>query len=350
MLTLREFETHTSAAGKRRGRMNGVMRTMLLTAALGTALAAQAPVPVVVGILFTDGTLLPFAAFNGRAWTAWWPEPGSGSDPVPLPSPPTLDRIPREWLGALPRVPRVWYTRQASGALRTIRARGLTRIRLMLADGVAISTRPGADNDSVRELFHDDQQGVAISVARAIGRVRDVTADPRPCRRLLDALTKDIRVAADAALLGLDTSPTSLALSDAVRRARPPGASIDLEIDGCFAGPARSDRSAVYYIAASHRFPVTPASLETGDALFEIDGWVDSRAHPDGGLLNGGFRASIRSTFTVTSGSIEPLAVLPFGPLQYWVVANHLEDGIEYGIYELTPTHAQRVNIVRLAR
>lgn len=51
--------------------MHGVMRNALLAAAFGTALAAQASAPLVVGILFTDGTLLPFAAFDGRACTAW---------------------------------------------------------------------------------------------------------------------------------------------------------------------------------------------------------------------------------------------------------------------------------------
>jgi hypothetical protein len=160
--------------------MNGVMRKALLAAALGTALAAQAPAPLAVGILFTDGILLPFAAFDGRAWTAWWPEPDSSGHPVALPSPPALDRLPRAWLGTLPRVPRVWYARQASGALRTIRAQGLTRIRPMFADGIAISTRADADKESVRELFHEDQQGVAISVSRSIGQVRDLTADCNP--------------------------------------------------------------------------------------------------------------------------------------------------------------------------
>ena len=331
--------------------MNGVMRNVLVAAVLGGTLAAQAPAPIVVGILFRDGTLLPFAAFDGRAWTAWWPEPDSGDHPAVLPSPPTLDRVPRAWLGAPSRVPRVWYTRQPSGALRTIRAHGLTGIRLMLAAGVAISTRPDTDNESVRELFPEDQQGVAISVPRSIGRVRDVTADPQPCRRLFDALTTDTRVATDAAILDLDASPTSRALADAVKRGPSKSGSNDLEIEACFAGPSRPDGSAVYYVAASHRYPVTPASLETGDALFEIDGWVDSRPRSEGGsLLNGRFRASVRSTFSVTTGSINPIAVLPFGPLQYWVVANHLEDGIEYGIYEITPTHAQRVNIEPLAR
>jgi len=331
--------------------MNGAMGKALLAAILGTALAAQAPAPLVVGILFTDGILLPFAAFDGRAWTAWWPEPGSGNQPVVLPSPPTLDRVPRAWLGGLSRVPRVWYARQANGAQRTIRAQGLTRIRLVLADGVAISTRPDADSESVRELFHEDQQGVAISVARSIAQVRDVTADPQPCRKLLDESTRDTRAAADAALLDLDTSPTSLALGDAVRRAPSPGASVDLEIESCFAGPPRSDGSAVYYVAASHRYPVTPASLDTGDALLEIDGWVDSRPRADGRrLLNGRFRASIRSTYSVTTGSVEPIAVLPFGTLQYWVVADHLEDGIEYAIYEVTPTHARRVQMMTPAR
>jgi hypothetical protein len=330
--------------------MNGVIRDALLAAALGTALAAQAPAPLAVGILFRDGTLLPFAAFDGRAWTAWWPEPDSGDRPAALPSPPALDRVPREWLGALSRVPRVWYARQAGGALKTIRAQGLTRIRLLLADGVAISTRAAADNKAVRALFHEDQQGVAISVPRSIRQVRDVTADPQPCRRLFDALRADTRVAADAAIRDLDASPTSRALADAVRRGPSKNGSIDLEIEACFAGPPRPDGSAVYYVAASHRYPVTPASLETGDALFEIDGWVDSRRPADGGrLLNGGFRASIRSTFSFTT-SVEPLAVLPFGPSQYWVVADHLEDGIEYGIYEVTPMHAQRVNIEPLAR
>jgi FixJ family two-component response regulator len=136
----------------------------------------------------------------------------------------------------------------------------------------------------------------------------------QPCRRLLDALTPDARAAADTAILDLDASPTDRALADAVRRVPSPGASIDLEIEACFAGPPRSDGSAVYYVAASHRYPVTPASPEAGDALFEIDGWVDSRPRADGGrLLDGRFSASIRSTFSVTTGSIEPLAVLPRG-------------------------------------
>jgi len=328
------------------------MTKALLAAALGAALAAQTPAPLVVGILFTDGSLLPFAAFDGRAWTAWWPKPDNGGNPVALPSPPALDRVPRAWLGALSRVPRLWYARQASGALRTVRARGLTRIRLMLADGVAISTQADADNGSVRELFDEDQQGVAISVPRSIGRIRDLSADPEPCRRLLDALTADTRAAAAAAIRDLDGSPTDRALADAVGRAPSPGASTDLEIGACFAGAARADGSAVHYVAASRRYPIAPASLETGDALFEIDGWIDSRARAaEGGrLLNGRFTATIRSTLTVTAGSIEPLAVLPFGTTEYWIVADHLEDGIEYGLYEVTPTRAQRVEMTPIAR
>lgn len=70
-------------------------------------------VPVVVGALRDDGSLVPFATFDGRVWENNWPTPvcAYGPDKLVLPS---LQNIPSSWWGEQPPVTRWWRVRRGA--------------------------------------------------------------------------------------------------------------------------------------------------------------------------------------------------------------------------------------------
>jgi hypothetical protein len=74
-----------------------------LIAAAMAAGPAAAPGEFTIGVLRRDGVLIPFGAFNGRAWEVAWP----GADPnVPLPI--SLGDVPKRWWGGVgPEAP--WH-------------------------------------------------------------------------------------------------------------------------------------------------------------------------------------------------------------------------------------------------
>jgi hypothetical protein len=65
---------------------------VLLVAA--SLVAAERPAPFAVGVLRSDGVLIPFATFDGRSWSARWPKPSEE-----LTVPVTVSAVPSGWWG-----------------------------------------------------------------------------------------------------------------------------------------------------------------------------------------------------------------------------------------------------------
>jgi hypothetical protein len=63
-----------------------------------------------VGILRRDGIIIPFAAFDGRKWSANWPKP-TGELTVPI----SVSSIPSKWWGPTPPLD-AWQVTTATGA------------------------------------------------------------------------------------------------------------------------------------------------------------------------------------------------------------------------------------------
>src|SRR4051794_28809270 len=67
---------------------------MLLAVPAAARLAGADRPKFSVGVLRRDGVLLPFAAYDGRAWSFPWPNAGSD---IPLPI--SLADVPAKWFG-----------------------------------------------------------------------------------------------------------------------------------------------------------------------------------------------------------------------------------------------------------
>ena len=77
------------------GRAPGTWRPIAAVVVVLSALGAvEPPSPFNVGVLRRDGVVVPFAAWNGKRWGAYWPRPG-----LELTVPITLQSVPKAWWG-----------------------------------------------------------------------------------------------------------------------------------------------------------------------------------------------------------------------------------------------------------
>lgn len=126
--------------------------------------------PLILGVVDSDGKLLPVARFDGRRWRNTWTTQIERHEPLPFFS---ISEIPEEWLGR--GVPRTWSVLEAHGRL-TIEATGVSRWDRCISPIVLQTTSRGATNERRFKLAFDAPQAVELPTPEAadatIARIR----------------------------------------------------------------------------------------------------------------------------------------------------------------------------------
>ena len=153
--------------------------------------------PFTIAVLRRDGIVSPFAAFDGKQWTAPWPgELRSLDVPIDMPS------IPAKWWGKAGPISEM--TAWVDGANRgPIHLQRSTVLPLMCESRLALvsdyrSTQP--QSASLEPPFPKD--GLAVSGTQRVERIEIMTPDSREWAATASFLAADFDSAEDSAIEG----------------------------------------------------------------------------------------------------------------------------------------------------
>lgn len=140
----------------------GALLAVLAAGASSSGQPAAAAVPV-VGVVLTDGKLLPLATIRpGGDWQLLpWPRHGEREAQPAPPVPSTTAAIPREWFAPLAALPSTWRMQPINGARTAIHATVPTRWQVATFDAIGLAT-DYVDPDPNERSF-DFNAGIAVA-------------------------------------------------------------------------------------------------------------------------------------------------------------------------------------------
>ena len=153
-----------------------------MAAALASLSAAPPPnSKFTVAVLRRDGILIPFAAFNGRMWTAPWP-----SDPQILPI--SLSDIPKAWWGDIgPSAP--WTAWLADAEKRPVKLVKPVHVPIFCGARMAVATdyRGAAPDEPVPTVAKD---GIATAGDVEIEPITQISLHAPDASKMVAMLTE----------------------------------------------------------------------------------------------------------------------------------------------------------------
>ncbi len=260
--------------------------------------------PFLVAALRRDGTVIPFAAFDGKNWKAPWPEE---VEQKPLPA--ELASIPREWWGK--PGPLTQLTAWANGVNRgVIHLHPGRAVRLH----IMCDTRAGLASDyrspeEVSPLAGQPypKDGLAVSGNQRVDRIRILTAESPEWAAAAREMTVDFDEAEErAARSFLEWKhPFSKV---ARRRYRP-------QIEAMYGAPMDEAGWTAYYLEAVREYPPGPDDRGCG-LVTSAGGWM--AVAPNG---KRSFNLRARITYCDREGVayMLPLGLIAARERNYWV-------------------------------
>jgi hypothetical protein len=207
-----------------------------------------------VGVLRRDGVIIPFAAWDGRRWSAPWPPPASDLT-VPI----TLDAVPKGWWGPTPPLSE-WQAWTAADT-RTVRAAQPEWLDVHCQRQIGLRTDYVAGEPPPPRVVQPyPKDGLVVSPAQPIERIEIISPDAPETRALIPALLESFNKA-ERDLEEESGHPIP-------RRARE---GIEPTIEAVYAIGGAASR--VYYVESSRRYRQLGTSPDECDALAFGAGW-----------------------------------------------------------------------------
>lgn len=231
----------------------------LMAAAMGVASAA-APGEFSVAVLRRDGVLIPFAAFNGRAWDVPWP---GSSTSVPLPI--SLGDIPERWWGGVGADAR-WQAWLPDGVTRPLKLLKPVHVPIFCGAHLAIATDyRGAPLPEREPTVPKD--GIATAGDVTLLPITQVSVRSPDGARLVAAITE--RFDEEERLAAQSFTRWDHPVDPATRSRTP--IALEAFYRATDAGPDGDFRT--NYIEAVRRYPARPGDDGCGLITF-VRGWV----------------------------------------------------------------------------
>lgn len=275
----------------------------------------------VLAVLRRDGIVTPFAAFNGRRWTARWPVDLRNID-LPI----SLEHVPGRWWGVdvAPRSMTIWQDGVRGG---TVTITGVTTTRLMCEPRIALKSdyTPAATAPPPFEVPYP-KDGLLVAGSLPVEKIRTVERGSLEWNRALIVLTSEFNRQETAAARSF--SSWVHPFPEQQRRARP------ITIEALYAAPTRDAGWMSYYVEAVREYPPAPADRDGCGLATFASGWI---------LI--GPRGETRDRISAKVAYCDRKGVsylLPFGLIRanghhYWV---YQYSGFEEEWYEVAePTH-----------
>jgi len=259
--------------------------------------------PFMLGVVRRDGVISPFAAFNGKHWSAPWP----GTLRY-LELPFSVEAVPRKWWGNVgtPSEMTIWTAGTNRGVVRLERP---TQMQPMCSMRLAVrssykSTQPPPP--PAERPYPKD--GLAITGTQSIDAI--------------DILTPWASEWVPTALLLMD--PFASAEQDAVRAftawkhpvSRAERARVPLELETMYRAAMDKPGWTAYHVEAVKRYPAGPDDEGCGP-MTSVGAWMT--VGPDGKHAMTIYRADVTYCERAGSSFMLPLGLIKTGGRHYWV-------------------------------
>lgn len=293
----------------------------LLTLALGSAAAAlpqailqQDTGPFVLSVLRRDGTVLPFATYDGKRWSKRWPQQPPADRPI------SLDDIPKSWWGVEP-APRA-MSHWADGVKV-----GDVAVTALMASSPMCEPRMTLRSDyRAREpvppgfVLPFPKDGVLVSSEVTVEKIATLDPAGDEAKGVL-GLALDEFNRQETATASRFTH-WSHPVKQADRRKVP------VTLEAIYRAPLDDAEGTAYFIEAIRDYPPGPNERDGCGLTTYASGWV----------ITGGGRASIRVGARITFcdrkgvGYMFPFGLLRADAKNYWIVQY---SGFESESYEV---------------
>jgi hypothetical protein len=306
-------------------------RTALLVALAllgGIPLIGQGKTTFGLGVLRRDGILIPFAAYNGRAWTADWP----GLDSTELPI--SLDSVPRRWWGA-PGPAASWTAWLLDGSKRPLVLKKPAHLRVFCTTHLGVQTDYEATEFDLRDPTIP-KDGLAIAGSAELLPITPISLHSQDARKIVEAITDDFNKEEKAAAARFIA--WSHPFDEPIRKTYP----IELE---AFYRSRESSPSGTWvtnYVEAVRRFPARPSDRECGLITF-VRGWVLEREGKDP-VIDIGARITYCDRADVSF--MQPFGRLVIDREPYWVYQMSSWRDELYGVSRVKPDEVRAVMAV----
>ena len=287
-------------------------------AASAAAVAADERPKFNVGVLRRDGVLLPFASFDGRRWSAHWPESDLN---VTLPI--SIADVPKSWWGP-PGPDATWTAWFTAGDPRPLVIRKPVHVPIFCTGHMGLQTDYQGDEIDPREPTVA-KDALAATGGIEVLPITQVSVHAPDAARLIAAITEDFNDEERTAARNF--TDWRHPWNDEERKAYP----IELETFYRAAETGEKEPFRVSYIEAVRRFPARPGDRGCGLITY-VRGWVvESERKP---LIT----LSARVTYCDRA---EVTFIQPFGRLRI--------DKDVYWVYQLSSWRDEMYGISRVA-
>lgn len=262
---------------------------------------AAPPAPFLVAVLRRDGIVSPFAAFDGKNWSAPWPGELRWTE-IPL----GLESVPAKWWGKGGPIERMaaWVDGESRGALRLARpnvVRPMCEARLGVTSDY--QSREPVPPPIVQPFPKD---GLAVSGGQRVEAIEVVARDNPDRIKLATLLARPFDTAEDTAADAFTQWKHPVGRED--RRKRP------IQIEALYRAAMDESGWTAYYVEAIRDYPPGAADQQCG-LVTSGSGWIlvgpDGKSHA---------KVGARVTYCDRRGAIYmlPLGVFKLHDRSYW--------------------------------
>lgn len=297
----------------------------MAVALLAPAVPASQERDAVLAVLRRDGIVTPFAAFDGRRWSARWP-----ADLQNLELPISLADVPERWWGVEPppRSMALWRDGERAGSVAIT---GLTTTRLMCEPRVALKSdyKPTGSPPPPFEVPYP-KDGLLVAGNLTVERIQTVERGSLEWNQVLIALREEFNEQETAASRSF--SSWVHPFPEQQRHARP------VTIEALYAAPAREKGWTAYYVEAVREYPPRIEDKDECGLATYTHGWI---------LLGPKNAARTRVSARITYCDRKGVGyMLPFGLIRandrhYWV---YQYSGFEEEWYEVAEPTPRGIN------
>ena len=290
---------------------------------------------LVLAVVRNDGILLPFAAFNGRKWSAPWPFLQRPFGPTTIELPVNLASVPLDWWGGKrPDAWRLWPRNSETSRPLTLSTLVMMQIGMTRQIGFRTDQPPVLPPVPPFEVPFP-KIGIAVAGDTPLTPIAAVSALTPVWKSFAESLSADVNRAEERALGAISASDRWR--HPVKREAR---ATVVAELEAWYVtGVGPGDRR-VSYVEAVKKYPLQPEDKGCGLETF-VSGWV----HHDGNQRE--VKASLNAVVTYCDRRGVSY-MLPFGQMRvndrvHWIVQMSGHDHEWYAVVEATPDRARYV-------